>query len=139
MFCVIVFPISPASRATSSEAPAGTGGLEVTSLRRNPAGTCRTVARQRTESVRWPHREAPLPVEPRLGRDGFSIVPAVLTTEQIEALRAAFAAAGGEAPASRRGGNVYGVRNALALLAVQAIVTSPALRALVEEILGPTA
>jgi hypothetical protein len=78
----------------------------------------------------------------RVKRDGFAIVPGVITSEHVEALRIAFAegAAQGEIQiASRRGGSIYGLRNALSLPAVKAVAASPAVCALVEKVLGPDA
>jgi hypothetical protein len=82
---------------------------------------------------------APAKFRRELERDGFAIVPDVLTSEQVGELRIAFAeAAQGECQtASRRRGKVYGLRNALDLPAVRSVAASPDMRALVEVILGP--
>lgn len=68
-------------------------------------------------------------------RDGFAIVPDVLTAVQIERLRTI-----GEASAAlRRGGSAYGGRNLLDLPAVRDLAAEGAIRALVEPIVGASA
>lgn len=70
-------------------------------------------------------------------RDGFAIIPGVLDAGQRESLLAAIAAMEASGDALRRGEGVYGIRNLLdAVPAVRETTESPAIRALVEPILG---
>jgi hypothetical protein len=73
-------------------------------------------------------------------RDGFAVVPGVLTPEAVDALTEAVGRAGtGDAPL-RRAEEVYGMRDLLrAIPEVRRLAGSAALRNLVEPVLGPGA
>lgn len=68
-------------------------------------------------------------------RDGFAIVPNVLTVVQIDRLRSI----GETGAALRRGGSAYGSRNLLDSPAVRDLAAEGAIRALVEPIVGASA
>lgn len=75
----------------------------------------------------------------RLGEDGYAIVPGVIGRAEVERLLDALDMAGGTEGARRRE-SVYAVRNLLdAVPEVRALAESPAVRALVEPVLGPEA
>lgn len=82
----------------------------------------------------------------RLDRDGFAIVPDVLDADAVESLilavdRAQAAADQAADPASlRRGQSAYGLRDLLGRVPeVRRLAGSPAIRSLIEPILGPDA
>ncbi len=75
-----------------------------------------------------------------IDRDGFVIVPDILSTEAVRDLLLALQAEpdSGDASASRRGESVYAVRNVLSASAsAREVARSAAIRALVEPVLGP--
>ncbi len=73
-----------------------------------------------------------------LERDGFAIVPNVLARTQIDRLRSVLEARP-EIAQSRRAGAVYGARNLLDLAEVRSLADDPAIRRLVEPIVGISA
>jgi ectoine hydroxylase-related dioxygenase (phytanoyl-CoA dioxygenase family) len=74
-----------------------------------------------------------------LDQDGFAIVHDVLTPNVVDELLAILSAVAPDAAQTRRG-EVFAVRNLFASVPeVRALATSPALRALVEPVLGPQA
>jgi hypothetical protein len=79
-----------------------------------------------------------LPNPGQFDRDGYAIVPGVLGPDEVNDLIAAVAAVRPGGAALDRGGAVYASRNLLAdAPAVRSLAGSPAVRALVEPVLGP--
>jgi hypothetical protein len=75
----------------------------------------------------------------QLEKDGYAIVPGAIGRAEVERLLAALDAAGGSEGARRRE-SVYAIRNLLdAVPEVRALAESPAVRALVEPVLGASA
>ncbi|HLL82624.1 MAG TPA: phytanoyl-CoA dioxygenase family protein [Longimicrobium sp.] len=75
----------------------------------------------------------------QLEKDGYAIVPGAIGGAEVERLLAALDAAGGSEGARRRE-SVYAIRNLLdAVPEVRALAESPAIRALVEPVLGASA
>ncbi len=77
-----------------------------------------------------------------LERDGFALVSGVLTSGFARTVADQLDNAQADASAiasSRRAGSVYALRNVLTIPVVQTVVTSQAVRSLVEDILGPNA
>lgn len=74
----------------------------------------------------------------RVRRDGFAVVPCALDEGALASFEQSLeTVAGGEGVLLRRGG-VYAIRNLLEVLpAARAVARSPAVRALVEPVLGP--
>ena len=77
------------------------------------------------------------PQTPELERDGYAIVPAVLTHFEIDRLLAALDHA--EMNRTRRNEVVYGARNLLAVPAIGELSASAAVRRLVEPVIGQSA
>ncbi len=76
-------------------------------------------------------------IEAAVARDGFAIVPQVISTTQVAQFSAALAAVADSAGEGRRGG-MYALRHLLELVpAARALAAAPAVRALVEPLLGP--
>lgn len=72
-------------------------------------------------------------------RGGFAIIPDVVSESDVDALLLALERAD-QAASARRRGSVYAVRNLLHVVPeVRALAGSPAIRALVERVLGPSA
>ncbi len=73
----------------------------------------------------------------RLHRDGFAIVPDVLSRQAAGSLAEAFGGLAADPAVRARHGDPYGVRNALELVpAARAAAEGPAVRALVEPVIG---
>lgn len=81
---------------------------------------------------------AELEVQNAIERDGFAVVPNVLTPAQIDRLRSILDA-GPDIAQARRAGAVYGARNLLDLMEVRNLTADPAIRRLVEPIVGTSA
>jgi len=71
-------------------------------------------------------------------RDGFAVVPNVLTLAQIDRLRSVLDDARDIAQ-TRRAGAVYGVRNLLDVSEVRNLAADPAIRRFIEPIAGVSA
>src|SRR5690349_14551854 len=71
----------------------------------------------------------------RLAREGFAVVPGLLSDDAIAALVEGLVMEGAASPI-RAGGETYAVRNLLDVPAVRALADSPPVRALVEPLLG---
>jgi len=71
----------------------------------------------------------------QLARDGYAIVPTVLGGADIDALITVLSSTGA-AKATRSGGETYAIRNLLDVPTIRALAASPAVRGLVEPLLG---
>jgi hypothetical protein len=75
-----------------------------------------------------------------LARDGYAVLPGVLSRCEVELLLSGVTRLSDEEAVRQRGGETYAVRNLLALVpAVRDVARSPAVRSLVEPVLGPGA
>ena len=79
--------------------------------------------------------------EPQLERDGYAIVPGVLTAAGVDRLIGAIGEVRSTSPSVReKQDRLYAMRNLMALLpAIRALADAPEIRSLVDPVLGPSA
>ena len=82
--------------------------------------------------------EAELETPNAIERDGFAVVPNLLTPAQIDRLRSVLEA-GADIAQARRAGAAYGARNLLDLTEVRDLAADTAIRHLIEPIVGTSA